>query len=387
MRKLWPVVLLIFALLVGGGVFAYASRSFDRLVATRPLVVAAVPLPPYTIVTEDMLIVRELPRVLEAEPIYLEPAEVVGRITTGPIPAGALLYRAQVVAPAQFRLAPAELEVVSIPVDPARAVGGQIEIGHVVNIYRVALERNTLGENSLPELLEGKGAAAELLVTAPVVDVRDSRGLPTNEQQAASQIEREGQVTAENRPLQIVTLAVPPELVQPVVELAVEQSSSEYELWLSLASVGTPVTQAPAAAAEDDGVTVTGASKETVEMTPAAVAIEETVEMTPVAPAIEETVAMTPVAATSEETVEVTPNVTVTATPAPTPALQATRIVTGTGGSALRLRATPGDAAPVLTILNVGTIVTPTGVLSNTWQQVQVPGFTGWVASAYLSVP
>ena len=185
MRKLWPVVLLVCALLVGGGVFFYASRSFDRLVATRPLVVAAIPLPPYTIVTEDMLIVRELPRVLEAEAIYLEPAEVVGRITTGPIPAGALLYRAQVVAPAQFRLAPAELEVVSIPVDPARAVGGQIEVGHVVNIYRVALERNTLGENSLPELLAGKGAAAELLVTAPVVDVRDSRGLPTNEQQAA----------------------------------------------------------------------------------------------------------------------------------------------------------------------------------------------------------
>jgi len=374
MRKLWPVVLLIFALLVGGGVFAYASRSFDRLVATRPLVVAAVPLPPYTIVTEDMLIVRELPRVLEAEPIYLEPAEVVGRITTGPIPAGALLYRAQVVAPAQFRLAPAELEVVSIPVDPARAVGGQIEIGHVVNIYRVALERNTLGENSLPELLEGKGAAAELLVTAPVVDVRDSRGLPTNEQQAASQIEREGQVTPENRPLQIVTLAVPAGLVQPLVELAVEQSGGEYELWLSLAPAGTPVTQAPAAAAEDHKAAVTGA-------------IEETVEMTPVAATVEETVEATPAAATIEETVEVTPNVTVTATPAPTLTLQATRIVTGTGGSALRLRATPGDAAPVLTILNVGTVVTITGVISNSWQQVQVPGFIGWVASAYLSVP
>lgn len=362
MRKLWPVVLLVCALLVGGGVFAYASRSFDRLVATRPLVVAAIPLPPYTIITEDMLVMRELPRVLEAEAIYLEPADVVGRITTGPIPAGALLYRAQVVAPAQFRLAPPELEVVSIPVDPARAVGGQIEIGHVVNIYRVALERNTLGENSLQALLENKGAAAELLVTAPVVDVRDSRGLPTNDQQAASQIEREGQVAPENRPLQIVTLAVPAGLVQPLVELAVEQSGGEYELWLSLAPAGTPITQAPAA--EDNGATVTGAIEETV----AAATIEETVA-----------------AAAIEETVEVTPKAT--ATPAPTATLQATRIVTGTGGSTLRLRAAPGDAAPVLTVLNVGTVVTPTGVISNTWQQIQVPGFIGWVASAYLSLP
>jgi len=353
MRKLWPIVLLVCALLVGGGVFAYASRSFDRLVTTRPIVVAAMPLRPYTLVTAEMLEIRELPRVLEAEAIYLEPADVVGRITTGPIPAGALLYRAQIVAPAQFRLAPAELEVVSIPVDPARAVGGQIEIGHVVNIYRVALERNTLGENSLQALLENKGAAAELLVTAPVVDVRDSRGLPTNELQAASQIEREGQVAPENRPLQIVTLAVPAGLVQPLVELAVEQSGGEYELWLSLAPAGTPITQAPAA--EDNGATVTGAIEETVEVTPA----------------------------TIEETVEVASNVTVTATLA----LQATRIVTGTGGSALRLRATPGDAAPVLTVLNVGTVVTPTGVISNTWQQIQVPGFLGWVASAYLSLP
>jgi len=371
MRKLWPFVLLVCALLVGGGVFAYASRSFDRLVATRPIVVAAIPLRPYTLITAEMLEIRELPRVLETEAIYLEPADVVGRITTGPIPAGALLYRAQVVAPAQFRLAPAELEVVSIPVDPARAVGGQIEIGHVVNIYRVALERNTLGENSLQALLESKGAAAELLVTAPVVDVRDSRGLPTNELQAASQIEREGQVAPENRPLQIVTLAVPTGLVQPLVELAVEQSGGEYELWLSLAPAGTPITQAPAAE-DDDGAAVTGASEETVEVTPKAIAIEETVEMTPAAAAI-------------EATVEVTPKATVT--PAPTLALQATRIVTGTGGSALRLRATPGDAAPVLTVLNVGTVVTPTGVISNTWQQIQVPGFIGWVASAYLSVP
>lgn len=362
-RKPWLLLLWVGAVLVGGGVFVYASQAFDRLVATRPIVVAAVSLRPYTLVTADMLVVRELPRVMEAEAIYLEPAEVIGKLATGPIPAGALLYRAQLVAPAQFRLAPAELEVVSIPVDPARAVGGQIQIGHVVNVYRVAQHRRGAGETSLVELLATKGAAAVLLVTAPVVDVRDSRGLPTDQRQAASQIEREGQPTGENRPLQIVTLAVPPGVAQLLVELAVEQTGGEYELWLSLAPAGVPVG-VPAAKGE------TSASAEIV---------------------AEEIKGVVEVAEVAEETVGVAEEmVTETVTPAPVltaPPLAQTRTVTGTGASTLRLRAAPTPDAPVLTTLRVGTVVTLTGTLSRTWVEVRVGQFVGWLSGDYLSVP
>ena len=229
----------VLALLAGGGMFRYAYSAYDAIVATRPVVVAAVDIPPYTILTESHLTVRDLPRALETEPIFLSLEEAVGRITVGPIPAGAVLYRALAVPPASFRfVADPTLEVVSIPVDPARAVGGQVRVGQRVNVYRVALARAAGQERNPLDVLARRGAEAQLLVSgAPVVDVRSGSGEPVSAAPPPSEVERSAMTSGGTRPLQIITLAVPPAVAQDLIRLAVEQDTGEYKLWITLAPV------------------------------------------------------------------------------------------------------------------------------------------------------
>jgi len=227
----------LLALLVAGIVFRLAYTNYNRLVATRLIVVAAEEIPPYTIIAPSHLTTKAMPRALEREGIYLSPDEVVGKITVSHVPAGALIYRSQAVPPERFRyVRDPTLEIVSIPVDPTRAVGGQLRIGQVVNVYRAARGRETPGEATPAALLEARGAEVELLAVAPVVDVRSGRGEPVGVgAKAPSQMEREARPRGNERPLQIVTLAVRPEVAEELIRLAVEQEGQSYELWLSLA--------------------------------------------------------------------------------------------------------------------------------------------------------
>ena len=148
-------------------------------------------------------------------------------MTTAALQPGQLIYHHQAVPAAQFRYTddPA-LEVVSFPVNPERAVGGQVQIGHRINVYGV---RKTVGTN--------QAAQAELLAKGiPVVDVRAKQGEPANRAITASQLEQSAQVEA-GKPLQILTVAVDPEAARQLVELAVD---GEYEIWVSLAPLAEP---------------------------------------------------------------------------------------------------------------------------------------------------
>lgn len=233
----------VLALTAAMGLFRFAYASYDSIVATRPIVVAAVDIPPYTVITRDLLTVRELPRALETEPIFLTVDEVVGRIAVGPIPAGAVLYRSLVVPQASFRfVSDPALEVVSIPVDPARAVGGQVRVGQRVNVYRVGVARGGEGTKDPLAVLARRLAEVQLLAASvPVVDVRSGSGEPVSAAPPPSRMEQSAAAASPsggNRPLQIVTLAVPPRVAEDLIRLAVEvQKTGEYELWLTLAPV------------------------------------------------------------------------------------------------------------------------------------------------------
>jgi Flp pilus assembly protein CpaB len=227
-RRIWLVLSAVAAFALAGVVFTYATTSYDALVATTPVVAAARDIEPYAIVTADDLDVKHLPRAILSEDIYVSADDVTGRIATSRIPAGSLIYRPLAVRPADFRyVSDPGLEVVSLPVDPVRAVGGQIRIGQRVRVYRAALSSmpRDLPEQSPAAILSQQGAAVELLTAARVVDVRTARGGVC-------------QVGQEAPALEIVTLAVPPDTAKDLVRLAVEQRGP-YDLWLSLAPVGT----------------------------------------------------------------------------------------------------------------------------------------------------
>ncbi len=244
----WFLIVGLLSLLaaLGGGLYAY--RFYDALVTTATAITVSGPVPPYTALTAEMLVERDVPRGILQEPIYTSVDQLAGRVTTVALQPGQLIYHHQAVSPAAFRYTddPA-LEVVSFPVDPERAVGGQVQIGHRVNVYRVHKTNSTNQVPYLPATGETvvvpvgeDGAQAELLAQGiPVVDVRAKQGEPANRTVASSQIEQSARPET-SKPLQILTVAVDPDTARSLVELAVE---SEYEIWVSLSPLSIPEEQ------------------------------------------------------------------------------------------------------------------------------------------------
>jgi len=232
----WFLVVGLIALLAAAGSGLYAYCFYDSLITTATVVTVSETVPPYALLTTEMLEEKPVPRGILDEPIYRSANELVGSITTATLIPGQLIYRHQAVPVVNFRYTDdPSLEVVSFPVDPAKAVGGQVRIGQQINIYRVLkVDSNALELSEKDGILSlPKEAEAETLAeNVPVVDVRASRGEPAGQQVATSRAEN---VRSEmQHPTQIITVAVPPGIAKSLVELAVEDQG-DYEIWVSLA--------------------------------------------------------------------------------------------------------------------------------------------------------
>jgi len=230
----------ILSFIAAGGVWWYASQQFNQLVVTAQVVTVSEPVPAYTILTPALLTTREVPRAFVSEPIFVEPREALGRIAVTPLQPGMLLYRDFVVAPAEYRLVKEPwLEVISFPVDPASAVGGQVRVGHRVNVYRAVLAPGALtaaGEQrpSAAELLSADAAAVELLASAvQVVGVQTAQGQAVGDP-AAPAAQSAGPQQRNSQPVQILTVAVEPEQARQIVRLVAE-AGGQVRLWVSLA--------------------------------------------------------------------------------------------------------------------------------------------------------
>ena len=114
-KRIWLVISALLAFAAAGGVFYFSYTAYDRLVATTEVVVAAEDIEPYTVITSDRLRLKEMPRAILDEEIYVSEEDVAGRIAISRIPAEAMIYRPLAVAPSRFRyVSDPELEVVSI---------------------------------------------------------------------------------------------------------------------------------------------------------------------------------------------------------------------------------------------------------------------------------
>jgi len=249
------VTLIIGLLSLAAGALAatYAYNQYNRLVATADIVVPAAPVPPYTRITPDLLKVRQVPRPLLQEPVYQTAEQLVGKISTVPLIPGEPVYLAYAVGLAQFRLSSDPLlEVVSFPVDPAQAVGGQVRTGSRVNLYRAAVRRpSEVAASSTPVTTTTLSTVEVLASYVQVVDVRGGRGEPVRALGAtgdpASATTNDSTKTSSSSqsqqqvPLQIVTVAVSPDVAGKIVGLAAEQKAG-VQLWVSLAPVSPTLT-------------------------------------------------------------------------------------------------------------------------------------------------
>ncbi len=329
---------LLLALGAGYGVYTY----FERLTTTATVPVPRVPIPAGALIAPELLTERDVPRTLLDEPIYTSREALAGRVAQIPLQPGLVVYQLHAVAPRDYRLVddPA-LVVISLPIDPARAVGGQVQPGHRVDVW--ALPRVRGAEASLTRTL----TATLVVEDVPVVDVRSNQGQAVARQAQAvpgQYVAGDEQQTAQRAPLQILTVALPLTQTETLLSWMTAEENGQVTLWAALAPLVRPAPSSP----------------------------------------VERVVAVTPTPTLPPPTPTPTP---LPPTPTPIPA-PATWVITGTEGLALRVRSEPGGE--IVGSLDYGTLVTRT---ENVWILEGTPWYyvapltgdlSGWVSGAYL---
>ena len=208
----------------------YGRNTYLKEVSTYQVPVPVRAIPPYTLLSSDLFQMREMPRTLESLPYFQTLADLTGLISTAPIPSGLPVAQANAVPAAEFRLADARFEVVSIPVQPVSAVGGQVQIGQRVNLYRmVEKPRDAQADPTAKAEFTVERIAGSVLV----VDVRNSQGA-----QAGPDLSQPDSGTTNDQleQVQILTLALEPGLVQPVLDVVATAQKQGGLLWTTLAT-------------------------------------------------------------------------------------------------------------------------------------------------------
>ncbi len=360
-QTLLGVLALLLALISGVGAYWFLGT----FAATATVPVPRQIIPAGALISPDLLEIREVPRVLLQEPIYTAANDLLGQVAQIPLYPGVVVYHHHAVPLREYRLVDdPSLVVVSLPVDPARAVGGQVQTGHRVDIWQLPQIRGQQEEETTPL------TATLVLSDVLVVDVRANQGqaVARRPQAVPGQVQGNTSSTAQpstaNVPLQILTVALPVSQTHTFMDWLAAEENGIAVLWVTLAPVVRPTLLAPPAAR---------------------------VQAMPV-------VVETPTpAATPTNTPTNTPSPLPTptpATPTPTPAAMPSYRVTSTE-SALQVRVEPVQGT-VLGALPQGTVVflleEPRDVDGTLWYHVTTEGngitlenpLSGWVSGAYL---
>lgn len=236
MKRRTQILLALIALMLAGAAGLYVFTTFNQMVATAQVTTPANTIPAGALIDATMLTERDVPRPLLEEAIYANARDLIGKVAAVPLRPGMIVYKSFVVSQAQYRLVDdPSLAVVSFPVNPARAVGGQLQPGHHVDIWRLGGVKPT-ASITLTELTAAQWATATLVITnVPVVDVRASSGAAVARQpQAVPGQVSSGSSSSSSSALQILTVGVPPEVARDILALVAEEDQSGFVLWVTL---------------------------------------------------------------------------------------------------------------------------------------------------------
>lgn len=215
----------------------YGRNAYLKEVSTYQIPVPVVEIPPYTILTSEMFALRDMPRTMESLPYYQSVEDLNGLISVSALPAGLPVAQTAAVPPAQFRLAGAAFEVLSIPVEPVSAVGGQIQIGQRVNLYQMIRQQTKNGQPEQAQVDAEHFTVERIAQSVLVVDVRTAQGVtagPASEEATGNNGMSGSSQQVEQ--VQILTLALEPELVQKVLDAVASAKKQGGLLWTTLAT-------------------------------------------------------------------------------------------------------------------------------------------------------
>ena len=221
------IISIIIALVIG-----YLGRNmYLKEVSTDQIPVPIHPISSYTLLDQSMFQMREVPKAVSAMSYYGTLDELDGKISVVTLPADLPVPQMQAVSVESFRLADADMEVISIPVEPVSAVGGQIRIGEHINLYRMVMDQQA---NTLSGEQESRIRILCIAEDVLVVDVRNAQGAAAEAQQSQQDAGVFSSQTQQEQ-VQILSLAVPPGMVGEILD-AVAASKKQGELiWTTLA--------------------------------------------------------------------------------------------------------------------------------------------------------
>jgi hypothetical protein len=135
-RRIFEGVVGVLLVIVAFVLAYFFQQSYKAGVEYMSLPVPVEEIPPYILLTDKMFEMKDFPSALTGG--YAGSiAQLAGRISNSRIPAGLPIPLVLVSSPEDFRLADPALEVLSIPINPQAAIGGQVRAGDKVNIYRL----------------------------------------------------------------------------------------------------------------------------------------------------------------------------------------------------------------------------------------------------------
>lgn len=225
--------LVALALALGAGF--YGRNAYLKEVSTVQIAVPVQTIQPYTLLSPDLFSLREVPRAMQTLPYYQDPEEMSGLISTVQLPAGLPVAKGLAVKPEDFRLADTAFEVVSIPVEPVSAVGGQIHVGQRVNLYQM-MDQADSGTTSADKANSTQSLQVRQIASGiMVVDVRSSQGLAADSLQDGQHASTSLSGSQQVQQTQILTLALPPDQVQEVLRAVATAKKQGGLLWTTLA--------------------------------------------------------------------------------------------------------------------------------------------------------
>ena len=234
MNRTTQFIIGLIAVVVALGAGFYGRNLYLKEVSTYQVPVPISAIPAYTVLNADMFQMREMPRTMESLAYFQSIQSLGEKISTVPLPAGLPVAQVNALPIAQFRLADAAFEVLSIPVEPVSAVGGQIRIGERVNLYQVLPEKID-PENAAISANDQPTFKVELIAESIlVVDVRNAQGVAAESNQKSEDNSAFGG-SPQNEQVQILTLAVKPEVVDLILNAVAVSKKQGGLLWTTLA--------------------------------------------------------------------------------------------------------------------------------------------------------
>ena len=204
----------------------YWQKNYLAGITMTKIPVPKADIPPYTLLTAEMFTEQEYPRALVEQGAYqLSAADLQGSISVETLLTSLPVAKRMAVPPDQFRLADPSLEVISLPAEATMAVGGQVHIGEMVNIYCLIPALKQTDENAPPPKPE-----VAFVARVPVVAVLADSGQPLVS--TSTQNSQDSQP----KPMEILLVAAPPETVQTILDAIALVQHEGASLWVTLAT-------------------------------------------------------------------------------------------------------------------------------------------------------